>query len=119
MRAVPALPATFWRGWTVMALGRLAQFVEPFLPVLLLAQLGADPTAAAGAVMDRLGRRRVLRVCLVAAGVSCGALALAPDLGVAAVAAVVYGVSSAGWRGAAQAVVPAVLAGARPGARPR
>lgn len=128
MRAVPALPGAFWRGWTVMAMGRLAQFVEPFLPVLLLVQFGAGATAAAGvllaaqlastagsaaagAAMDRWGRRRVLRVGLSAAGVSCGALALAPHLGVAAVAAVVYGVASTSWRGAAGAVVPAVLAG--------
>lgn len=129
MRAVPALPGAFWRGWAVLALGRLAQFVEPFLPVLLLAQLGAGATAAAGvllaaqlaatagsaaagAVMDRWGRRRVLRLGLAAAGVSCGALALAPHLGVAAMAAVLFGVTSASWRGAAGAVVPAVLAGA-------
>lgn len=129
MRPVPALPAAFWRGWAVMALGRLAQFVEPFLPVLLLTQLDAGPAAAAavllagqlaatagaavaGAVMDRWGRRRILRMGLVAAGVSCGALAVAPHLGIAAAAAVVYGIASASWRGAAGAGVPAVLAGA-------
>lgn len=124
-----ALPRAFWRGWSVVAVGRLAQFVEPFLPVLLLLELDASTqavaavllaaqlsatagVAVAGAATDRLGARRVLRLGLALATLAAAGLAAAPGLPAAAAAAMVYGVAAASWRAAAQALVPAALADA-------
>jgi MFS family permease len=124
------LPGTFWRGWLVVGLARSAQFVEPFLPVLLLVELRATSelvagvlvaaqlaatvgVAAAGPLMDRWGPVRVLRVALAGSAVTCAALAATPGPVVAVPAAIGFGVASAIWRAAAQVVVPAALA--RPG----
>jgi MFS family permease len=124
------LPGTFWRGWLVVVLARSAQFVEPFLPVLLLVELRATSelvagvlvaaqlaatvgVAAAGPLMDRWGPVRVLRVALAGSAVTCAALAATPGPVVAVPAAIGFGVASAIWRAAAQVVVPAALA--RPG----
>lgn len=78
------LPRGFWRLWTVVAAARAAQFVEPFLPVLLAVQLRAGPGAIAavllvqqaaavlgfgalGPLSTRLGVAGGLRLGLVAA----------------------------------------------------
>ena len=88
-----------------MVLGRSAQFVEPFLPVLLLVELRATSelvagvlvaaqlaatvgVAAAGPLMDRWGPVRVLRVALVGSAVTCTALAATPGPVVAVPAAI-------------------------------
>ena len=130
------LPGTFWRGWLVVVLGRSAQFVEPFLPVLLLVELRATSelvagvlvaaqlaatvgVAAAGPLLDRWGPVRVLRVALVGSAVTCAALAATPGPVVAVPAAIGFGVASAIWRAAAQVVEGVVAKHRDHGHRPR
>ncbi len=136
IQRLPALPRAFWRMLSVVGLGRLAQFVEPFLPVLLLVDLAAPAPAVAGVLLatqlaatagvaiagvatDRFGARPVLHVGLTLSSVAAAGLALAPTLASAAVAAMVYGVAAASWRAAAQTLVPAALTHANTSARVR
>ncbi len=127
MRPTADLPAGFWRVLTVVGAARAAQFVEPFLPLLLLGALGAAPAVAAAVLLaqqaaavagflvvgwltNRLGVAVTLRLGLVTAAGAAGVLASASSLGSVAAAAVCYGLGSAVWRASAQALVPLSLA---------
>jgi hypothetical protein len=110
----------------VVAAARSAQFVEPFLPLLLLVALDAGPTTVAavllgqqsaavagfvalGLVSSRWRVLALLRLGLVGSAAGCAALAVAPGVWVAALGAVAFGFSAALWRGAAQAMLPLSL----------
>ncbi|HEX2064659.1 MAG TPA: hypothetical protein VHE80_09590, partial [Acidimicrobiales bacterium] len=51
MTSVGRLPRAFWRAWLVVAVSRSAQFVEPFLPLLLLGGLAATPATLAAVLL--------------------------------------------------------------------
>jgi hypothetical protein len=126
MTSLGNLPRAFWQGWLVVAVSRSAQFIEPFLPLLLLRGLDATPgTLAAvllaqqsaavmgyvglGPLASRIGVGAAMRVGLAGAMVAGGVMAAVPDIVAVATAAFGYGAASALWRGAAQALVPLSL----------
>jgi hypothetical protein len=129
MTSVGRLPRAFWRAWLVVAVSRSAQFVEPFLPLLLLRGLAATPATLAavllaqqsaavvgfvglGPLADRFGVATTMRIGLAGAMVTAGVMAAVPETLAVGTAAVGYGAASALWRGAAQALVPLSLAAA-------
>lgn len=113
--------------WVVVLTARVAQFVETFLPLLLVESLGAGPGAIAvvlamqqasatlanatvGRLVRRVGLTSGLRWGLLGSATAVAGLALAGSLPAAAAASAVYGASTATWRAAVQALVPRTLA---------
>lgn len=124
------LPTVFWRAWWVVLVARAAQFVEAFLPLLLLQGIGASAGGTAvvlvvqqlastltywgeGRLVRRFGLTGVIRWGLLGSAVAVAGLATAHSVATGAVAAAVYGASSGAWRSAVQAAVPSVLATAQ------
>jgi hypothetical protein len=126
MRSAGRLPRAFWQAWLVVAVSRSAQFVEPFLPLLLLRGLDATPSTLAavllaqqgaavvgfvglGPLAARFGVAATMRVGFAGAMVTAGVMAAVPQVVAVAMAAFGYGAASALWRGAAQGLVPLSL----------
>lgn len=105
---------------------RAAQFVEAFLPLLLLQSIGVSTgvtavvlvaqqvsstlaNAAAGWLVRRLGLIGVVRWGLLGSALAVAILAIADSALVAAAGAAVFGATSGAWRTAVQAMVPTTL----------
>lgn len=116
----------FWRTWVVVVTTRSAQFVEPFLPVLLLAVLSASPgtTAAVllvqqaaatlgylstGRLVGLIGHHSALRIGLAVSAAAAAVLATANQAGTVAVAAATYGAGSSLWKTVTLSLVPVAL----------
>ena len=121
-----ALSAEFWRTWLVVLVSRSAQFVEAFLPLLLLNTLGASAAATAavlvaqqaaatfivageGWLVRNLGLARVIRWGLGGSALAVAALAISQTLMVIGLAAAAFGAASGAWRTAIQVAVPRTL----------
>lgn len=126
-----ALPAAFWRTWLVVLVSRSAQFVEAFLPLLLLNTLGATAAATAtvlvaqqaaatlayageGWLVRRLGLIRVIRWGLAGSALAVAVLAVSETLLAAGLGAAAFGATSGAWRTAIQVAVPRTLVASTP-----
>ena len=124
-----ALPTAFWRTWLVVLVSRSAQFVEAFLPLLLLNALGATAAATAmvlvaqqaaatlayageGWLVRRLGLIRVIRWGLAGSALAVAVLAISETMLAAGLGAAAFGATSGAWRTAIQVAVPRTLVAA-------
>ena len=111
----------------MVLVARAAQFVEAFLPLLLLQSIGAGAGSTAvvlviqqvastltywgeGRLVRAFGLTGVIRWGLLGSAVAVGGLAAAESITVAAVFAAMFGAASGAWRAAVQAAVPSTLA---------
>ena len=115
--------------WLVVLVSRSAQFVEAFLPLLLLNALGATAAATAsvlvaqqaaatlafageGWLVRRLGLIRVIRWGLAGCALAVAVLAVSESLLAAGLGAAAFGATSGAWRTAIQVAVPRTLVAA-------
>ena len=111
----------------MVLIARAAQFVEAFLPLLLLQSIGASAGSTAvvlviqqvastltywgeGRLVRAFGLTGVIRWGLLVSAVAVGGLAAAESTTIAAVFAAMFGAASGAWRAAVQAAVPSTLA---------